>query len=572
MQRAWIKRKEAPGELGSCRPSKRHRLGAKHWCQGLDNTLRRSTPLGGLGAFALPPPEKRSGHWEAWPRWPHLLLTIDQGSDGLCGASFLRSQDLNLSVLPDMSHAANNDFVDGCKDVGLYKFIVLMLVPMNLEHGPFLSDLRFNQCRESWSAVARHFTPVQMPLFLEKTQHMLEEVGGESALHAEVGDGAIDDCLWRRMVQGWAPRGAKANLHRFFDARMKTSEFLSWWSSSLCKYEYVALQQGLLADRRMVKLVIQEQASAEQGAEMEASTSGARVCLSEKALRSCCSNSLAISVMVLGERWNYYLARLVCEVSAPLAAWHFSQNRELRSSHANHHWIVTQLEFGFMGHVVEILGRSSDVAALQACGLTLDVNLAPSARNGALTNNLTAEMEDLADLFGELAMCMGSRRIARCSFLVRGWPLRLAGLCGSPELQHTTVSAFERDHKNFQVLANRGQKSKGMVQLEKRSAFTDVSVRQFVQAFRCTTPGKNSKPRIAPPGSMHRFGFPCVVVRCRPRGCERNACMVRVLPRGLRLRPSARPATSATTASWSSPGSDAPESVPPRCPKTPSTS
>lgn len=119
LQRAWIKRKEAPRELGSCRPSKRHRLGAKHWCQGLDNTLRRSTPLGGLGAFALPPPEKRSGHWEAWPRWPHLLLTIDQGSDGLCGASFLRSQDINLSVLPDMSHAANNDFVDGCKDVGL---------------------------------------------------------------------------------------------------------------------------------------------------------------------------------------------------------------------------------------------------------------------------------------------------------------------------------------------------------------------------------------------------------------------------------------------------------------------
>ena len=42
-----------------------------------------------------------------------------------------------VTFLPDWSHGINNDFFDGLKAMNLFKFWVLFLIPINVEHGPF---------------------------------------------------------------------------------------------------------------------------------------------------------------------------------------------------------------------------------------------------------------------------------------------------------------------------------------------------------------------------------------------------------------------------------------------------
>lgn len=66
-QRIWVKRREQPNDLSSCRPQKRHRVGAKHWCMALDNTFRVSLPISGLGEFLQP--SEPTGAWATWKTW-----------------------------------------------------------------------------------------------------------------------------------------------------------------------------------------------------------------------------------------------------------------------------------------------------------------------------------------------------------------------------------------------------------------------------------------------------------------------------------------------------------------------
>lgn len=412
---------------------------------------------------------------------PHLLLSVDQGSDGLSGSSYLRSVGLNLSVMPDPSHGNNNDFLDTLRDQGLFKFWVLMLIPMNVEHGPWLSDLRYNQVRQSWAAFAQHAAPERAPLFLDKADDMLQECGGESALMADLGHDDVERALWDRMLSGWAPKGAKVNLYRFHDSRRKAGGLLTWWSATLCKHEFVAMEQGLLAGRNVAKLIVREEPAAAQEGQKESSTNSARVCLSERAIRGCCNNSLVISCMMLGDRWHYYLVKVIVVVSLPLSDWHYHMNHEMRSSDGAHRWLVNQLQSGFGDHLKAIFERASDLSALQECGLAASFAAGGVARAASRENDALQDTEDLANLFGEMTLTLGSRRLARCSYMVRGWPIRMAGICGGLELQRKTMDAFEQDYRAFMAMKARQCKSSGIMLLENRSAFNDVSVQQYVK-------------------------------------------------------------------------------------------
>lgn len=185
-QRCWIKRKDAPADHTSWRPAKKHRVDAKHWAQALGNAPRVSTPTPALVHFLRPEdPEQTpsTGNWSGWRMYPHLSLAIDQGSDGLSGSSYLRSLPFNLRFwwISPMG-GGHNDFFCNLKSLHLFSLWLLLLAPLNVEHGPFNDDVRFNQCREAWSDAVRHFAPGAMPIFAEKSKDMVAEAGGESAL------------------------------------------------------------------------------------------------------------------------------------------------------------------------------------------------------------------------------------------------------------------------------------------------------------------------------------------------------------------------------------------------------
>ena len=83
----------------------------------------------------------------------------------------------------------------------------------------------------------------------------------------------------------------------------------------------------MLAAKNIGKLIVQTP----DRTDGNQATDRGRRCVSERALRSRYQNSLAISVMVLSERWNYMLVRRVVEAFEPLHRWHQSQNHRLRT-------------------------------------------------------------------------------------------------------------------------------------------------------------------------------------------------------------------------------------------------
>ena len=91
--------------------------------------------------------------------------------------------------------------------------------------------------------------------------------------------------------------------------------------------------------------------------------------------------------------------------------------------------------------------------------------------------------EDLAEVLGEAAMSLASRRLHRCSFLLEGWPLRLVGINGRDTLAASTLEAFQRDFEAFQHMEAAPAKTPAMLALLGRSAFRDTSTVQFCKVI-----------------------------------------------------------------------------------------
>lgn len=88
--------------------------------------------------------------------------------------------------------------------------------------------------------------------------------------------------------------------------------------------------------------------------------------------------------------------------------------------------------------------------------------------------------DEMADFLGELVVLMVARRIARCSFLLRGWPLRMVGILAGEEEALNTIAAFKSDLAAWRA-ANAQPESEALKRILKRSCFNDVAVQQLVQ-------------------------------------------------------------------------------------------
>ena len=482
-QKCWINRRDSKNDPSSWRPSKRHRLQAKAAMVGLDNQTRGSLPLRGLVDFVK---DDASNMWENWRTWLHLTLNIDQGSDMLCGGTHLRSLMLCITLVCDWSHGGQNDFYDCLKELGLFPFWLLLLIVMNVEHGPFHDDLRFNQQREGWADACKHFDWTNFPLFREKLSQILEENGGEAKVleNLEDGEDNVEKALWDLAKVGWRPKGYKTNLNRFGATREKAMEMKPWWSISQMKYEHIALEMGMMKGKKLQSLLIKNPSLNPDGSVNDGSTDASRVCVSDRALRGCAQNSVVICNVVLGERWHYTLMCAIIEGSAPWVPFHKTQNRCLRSSEGAWDWLQAMLRGGFMLHVNDFFRVKRDRGALQRCGFDLRCATAHGdMMHVDFSNDLVAEKDDLANILGEFTLSFGSRRIARCLFLIRGWPLRMAGI-GSFEkiVADETVSEFKLDYDAFKHLESQEGRDAAMEGVYKRSCFHDVAVQQYVQA------------------------------------------------------------------------------------------
>lgn len=91
--------------------------------------------------------------------------------------------------------------------------------------------------------------------------------------------------------------------------------------------------------------------------------------------------------------------------------------------------------------------------------------------------------QDLAEVFGGLCCSLASRRVVRTLFFTKGWPLRLVGLLGPPEMRHRTVQEFHVDWQAWKALLTDPAQDAATRELLRRSPFGDTATQQFVQAL-----------------------------------------------------------------------------------------
>ena len=99
-----------------------------------------------------------------------MTITSDRGSDchsaGHCLA-FSSDHKINCSLWWDNSHDSYRGVLESIKCMGLYPFIVLCMVVINLDHGPDDVGMRFNQMLALAQKTLPHMKPHTTPLFLD---------------------------------------------------------------------------------------------------------------------------------------------------------------------------------------------------------------------------------------------------------------------------------------------------------------------------------------------------------------------------------------------------------------------
>ena len=241
--RHWVKRKVEEGRV-EWRPKKKHRVSAAAWCCNVDNQLKRSLGLNGFIDF-------KPAAGSKWRERRHLALAIDQGSDGLSAMNYLLFLGICLTPWMDFSHGANNDINATIKSLGLWPFWLLMLVVLNIDHGPYDDDVRFAQVREGWNEKKKFLNAKTAVFYREYLPRIVVEM--KTVLANLDFDGPVEDALWSVLFEYplLVRKGYKSKVARFMNVRRQLKDLLQTWHLKRCQYEYVAVESGMVSYKNL---------------------------------------------------------------------------------------------------------------------------------------------------------------------------------------------------------------------------------------------------------------------------------------------------------------------------------
>ena len=132
----------------SWRPAKRYRGSARKWLSATDNQWKVSVELSGWNHFC---PDKKNSLWDAtnWRKWPHTGVATDCGGDAmsaLCGLEY--KWKANVTRFLNEAHQKHRAMEDALNKTGLKPHWLMNVVSLNVPHGPWNDDHRWNEVRD----------------------------------------------------------------------------------------------------------------------------------------------------------------------------------------------------------------------------------------------------------------------------------------------------------------------------------------------------------------------------------------------------------------------------------------
>lgn len=401
-----------------------------------------------------------------------MNVAIDQGGDGLAACNYLLAAGCCLTIWCDFSHGANNDVNGTVKDLGLWSFWLLMLVALNVPHGPWDDDVRNHQSSEAWRETTKNHSSRSAVLFQERLPQMTEEM--KPILAKLDFTGPAEDKIWELSTDEPAlvRKGTKRKNARFLDVMRGLRDLLPLWSLKLCQYETVCVELGMVTEKHVEKLTIPAGLGSTEDPH---STAPSVLTLDDKLVRGTCQNALVIAVAMLGEGSHRQLISVIVNCCKPVEAWHSKQNKELRSEQGSSAWVLGQLEGEFFQHTNDIILLMKDPLVLADCGLLQSYD--------GDDNCVMMQQNELASQFGDFALLLSSKRVERSLWFVAGLPQRLPVVLSNVQgLPEKALHDFHKDYQCYLECLEASNTTASARPFVRRSVFKHKSVDLHVKA------------------------------------------------------------------------------------------
>lgn len=366
---------------------------------------------------------------------------------------------MNCSLFWDPSHDAWRSVLETTKVCGLYGFVILCMVCINLPHGPDGSDLRFNQLLSASRQLFEVHRPESMPLFQQYAHHMLDSLAGE----LEGADGPKEVVLWN-----WL------KTHSIFrKSFIRDSDiFLKYWWANLFVAEFCAVELDMLKSKSLaVKLPLNK-----SGADVAADVGATRALQAdERALRSASQNAVVVTVLTLSDMRHYRLLQVIVNAARPVSEWHSAQNIETRDTERTRMWLIDQCSGGFMKHAHQVLTHPSLEPVAQACGFGTPGGERSSA---TLSQGEISYEDELAATFGLFSTALACARMKRVIPILVGYPWSLTAALQEGTNVAGTIQGFKQAWEDYSRLCAVPDPTIAMKRVRDRSPFKQLAVEQ----------------------------------------------------------------------------------------------
>ena len=390
--------KRAGAESESFRPRKKYRTSVK--CFNMwDHQIRVSKHPQGLWWFSKEAISHYDGECGA-ETWLGAARCSDQGSDivSLVNAGlYYEPTQRNLWEYWDIMHGVNRCLISTITDEDLKPLVHLILMAINLPHGPESSDLRFKQIVDFVGDHFKYSSPRLSPFF----QHLLPQLAVELAEVAIPMEGERqEDAIWRVMSEKslYKRKGTKAHIGRYGAVVWEGLALLKTWNCSLFEATLPAVEGQMINKKALCRVKLRT--SGADDASQCGPTGTSFLQEADRTLHSCGVTAMVCTMVTLSDTRNKRFLALNYQIPKLVMSWSNNANVELRKGvMANQAWLLEQTEGKLFNTLHEVFGQLLDTDLLQD-GLFLTSR----TRNMATWTNEEIAAEDaLAILAGRMA-------------------------------------------------------------------------------------------------------------------------------------------------------------------------
>ena len=357
------------GSSESFRPRKKFRQSVEKCFNMWDNQVRLSVHPKGLWWFSQEAVSFYDGD-EGSDSWPGCTHVSDQGGDmmSLVHASlYFDDLKLNMWEFWDPQHGCTRDFSGTAQHEELKPLIHLLLMAINLPHGPEDSDYRYKQIVDFMSDHFIHSSPCLSPLFRHMYPELLKECQEEAETIRDEGE-SMESAVWRvmQMKSVYKKKGNKAHIGRYGAVPVEGMRLLKTWNQTLFQTTVPAVEGGMINKKAMTRVKLRCN-GADDASQVGTGTKSMQE--AERTLRSCGVNAMVVCMCTLSDPRNKRLLAIMAHMAKPVVAWSNECNRELRKGVLeNQQWLLAQLEGSLYSSIHDIFGTLLDPEFLQDGG------------------------------------------------------------------------------------------------------------------------------------------------------------------------------------------------------------